>query len=93
MNKCILTLKKNLSSTQTILTTTIDSQVNLFEIKQIKNELSFELNDIKESMKLKDSEIERLNQEIYNLQTLFQIESLKTELPNLRMLAYKRKTK
>lgn len=90
MNKCILTLKKNLSSTQTILTTTIDSQVNLSEIKQIKNELSFELNDIKESMKLKDSEIERLNQEISNLQTLFQIKSLKTELPNLRILAYKK---
>jgi len=90
MNKCILTLKKNLSSTQTILTTTIDSQVNLFKIKQIKNELSFELNDIKESMKLKDSEIERLNQEIYNLQTLFQIESLKTELPNLRILSSKK---
>jgi len=79
-----------LSSTQTILTTTINSQVNFFEIKQIKNELSFELNDIKESMKLKDSEIERLNQEIYNLQTLFQIESLKTELPNLRILSSKK---
>ena len=90
MNKCILTLKKNLSSTQTILTTTINSQVNFFEIKQIKNELSFELNDIKESTKLKDSEIERLNQEIYNLQTLFQIESLKTELPNLRILSSKK---
>jgi len=51
------------------------------------------LNDLKESMKLKDSEIERLNQEISNLQTLVQIESLKTELANLKMLASKRKTK
>jgi|TARA_B100000809_G_scaffold131577_1_gene129332 hypothetical protein len=44
-------------------------------------------------MKLKDNEIERLNQEISNLQTLVQIESLKTELANLKMLASKRKTK
>ena len=44
-------------------------------------------------MKLKDNEIERLNQEIYNLQTLVQIESIKTKLANLKMLASKRKTK
>ena len=65
----------------------------LTEIKQIQNELSSELNDLKESVKLKDSEIERLNQEISNLQTLVQIESLKTELANLKMLASERKTK
>ncbi len=80
--------KKSLSSTQTIVTTTTS---NISEIKQIQNELSSELNDIKESVKLKDSEIERLNQEISNLQTLVQIESLKTELANLKMLASKRK--
>ncbi len=80
-----------MSSTQTIVTT--DSQVSFSKIKQAQNELSTELNDLKESMKLKDSEIERLNQEISNLQTLIQIESLKTELANLKMLASKRKTK
>jgi thiamine biosynthesis lipoprotein ApbE len=80
-----------LSSTQTIVTTS--SQVSFSKIKQAQNELSTELNDLKESMKLKDSEIERLNQEISNLQTLVQIESLKTELANLKMLASKRKTK
>lgn len=80
--------KKSLSNTQTIVTTTTS---NISEIKQIQNELSSELNDIKESVKLKDSEIERLNQEISNLQTLVQIESLKTELANLKMLASKRK--
>ena len=85
--------KKSLSNTQTIQTITTTNQVNLSEIKHIQNELSFELNDLKESMKLKDSEIERLNQEISNLQTLVQIESLKTELANLKMLASKRKTK
>ncbi len=80
-----------MSNTQTIVTTT-GSQVSLSNIKQVQNELSSELNDLKESMKLKDSEIERLNQEISNLQTLVQIESLKTELANLKMLA-SRKTK
>jgi len=82
-----------LSNTQTIVTTTSGSQLNISEIKQIQNELSSELNDLKESVKLKDSEIDRLNQEISNLQTLVQIESLKTELDNLKMLASQRKTK
>ncbi|HJJ22235.1 MAG TPA: hypothetical protein OQH54_00750 [Nitrosopumilus sp.] len=82
-----------MSSTQTIVTTTTDNQVDFSEIKQIQNKLSSELNDLKESVKLKDSEIERLNQEISNLQTLVQIESLKTELANLKMLASKRKAK
>ena len=82
-----------MSNTQTIVTTTTGNQVGLSNIKQIQNELSSELNDLKASMKLKDSEIERLNQEISNLQTLVQIESLKTELANLKMLASKRKTK
>ena len=82
-----------MSNTQTIVTTTSGSQLNISEIKQIQNDLSSELNDLKESVKLKDSEIDRLNQEISNLQTLVQIESLKTELANLKMLASKRKTK
>jgi conjugal transfer/entry exclusion protein len=80
-----------LSKTQTIVTTTSGNQVNVSEIKQIQNKLSSELNDLKESVKLKDSEIDRLNQKISNLQTLVQIESLKTELANLKMLASKRK--
>ncbi len=80
-----------MSNTQTIITT-LGSQVSLSNIKQIQNELSSELNDLKEYVKLKDSEIERLNQEISNLKTLVQIESLKTELANLKMLASKRKT-
>jgi hypothetical protein len=91
MHKHTHTEKKSLSNTQTIQTTTSGSQVSLSEIKYIQNELSSELNSVKESVKLKDSEIERLNQEISNLQTLVQIESLKTELANLKMLASKRK--
>ena len=85
------TEKKSLSNIQTIQTTTAGSQINLSDIKQIQSELSGELNNLKESVKLKDSEIERLNQEIANLQTLVQIESLKTELANLKMLASERK--
>jgi len=87
------TEKKSLSNTQTIETTTAGTQVSLSEIKQIQNELSLELNNVKETVKLKDSEIERLNQEISNLETLVQIESLKTELANLKMLASGKKTK
>jgi hypothetical protein len=87
------TEKKSLSDIQTIQTTTTGSQINLSDIKQIQSELSGELNNLKESVKLKDSEIERLNQEISNLQTLVQIESLKTELANLKMLASQRKNK
>ena len=83
--------KKSLSSTQTVQTTTTGTQVSLSEIKQVQTELSSELNNLKETVKIKDSEIERLNQEISNLQTLVQIESLKTELANLKMLASKKK--
>ena len=85
--------KKSLSNLQTIQTTTTGNQVSLSEIKQVQGELSAELSNLKESVKLKDSEIERLNQEISNLQTLVQIESLKTELANLKMLASKHNSK
>jgi len=83
--------KKSLSNTITIQTTNSGSQVSISEIKEIQNELTLDLNNLKESVKLKDSEIERLNQEISNLQTIVQIESLKTELTNLKLLASKRK--
>ena len=69
--------KKSLSSTQTVQVE-IPKQVNLLEIKQIQDQLSGELNELKSSVELKDSEIERLNQEISNLQTLVQIESIET---------------
>ena len=82
--------KKSLSNTQTVQVE-IPKQINLSEIKQIQNELSGELNELKSSVELKDSEIERLNQEILNLQTLVQIESLKSELTNLKILSSKRK--
>ncbi|MGI0056424.1 MAG: hypothetical protein ACREAK_03505 [Nitrosarchaeum sp.] len=84
--------KKSLSNSQTTQIYTSDGkQVSLTEIKVAQNELSGELKKLKETVKIKDSEIERLNQEISNLQTLVQIESLKTELANLKMLASKNK--
>jgi mannose/fructose/N-acetylgalactosamine-specific phosphotransferase system component IIB len=84
--------KKSLSNSQTTQIYTSDGkQVSLTEIKIAQNELSAELKNLKETVKLKDSEIERLNQEISNLHTLVQIESLKTELANLKMLASKSK--
>jgi fumarate hydratase class II len=82
--------KKSLNNSQTVQVE-IPKQVNLSEIKQIQDELSTELNDLKSSVEVKDSEIERLNQEILNLKTLVQIESLKAELANLKMLSTKRK--
>ena len=86
--------KKSLSNLQTTQIYTSDGkQVSHTEIKTAQSELSGELNKLKETVKLKDSEIERLNQEISNLQTLVQIESLKTELANLKMLASRSKLK
>jgi len=86
--------KKSLSNLQTTqIYTSNGKQVSSTEIKTAQNELSGELNKLKETVKLKDSEIERLNQEISNLQTLVQIELLKTELANLKMLAFGSKTK
>jgi len=86
--------KKSLSNLQTTqIYTSNGKQVSSTEIKTAQNELSGELNKLNETVKLKDSEIERLNQEISNLQTLVQIESLKTELANLKMLAFGSKTK
>ncbi len=66
-------------------------QASVSEIKEAKTELTQDLNSLKETVKIQDDEIERLNQEISNLQTLVQIESLKTELANLKMLATKSK--
>ena len=85
--------KKSLSSSsarQAQVYTSDGKQVSITQIKEAQTELSGELDQLKETVKLKDGEIERLNQEISNLQTLVQIESLKTELANLKMLASKR---
>ena len=61
------------------------------DLQSVQSELAADLDELKESLKLKDSEIERLNRQIANLQTLVQIETLKAELANLKMLASKHK--
>ncbi len=85
--------KKSLSNPQKVaqIYTADGKQASQTEIKEAKTELTGELNSLKETVKIKDDEIDRLNQEISNLQTLVQIESLKTELANLKMLASKSK--
>lgn len=63
------------------------------EIADAKSELGEELSKLRDTVKLKDTEITKLKQEIANLQTHVQIESLKTELANLKNLASQQKTK
>ena len=81
--------KKSLNKSHQIaqVYTSDGKQASQSEIKEAKTELTENLNSLKETVKIQDDEIERLNQEISNLQTLVQIESLKTELANLKMLA------
>ena len=83
--------KKSLSKQVAQVYTSDGKQASQSEIKEAKTELTEDLNSLKETVKIQDDEIERLNQEISNLQTLVQIESLKTELANLKMLASKSK--
>lgn len=64
-------------------------QATPLELREAKTELTDELNSLRDTVKIKDTEIERLKQEIANLETLVQIESLKTELANLKVLASK----
>ena len=87
LGELIFRLKVTKQSLNRVLRDLIKSKM----IKQIQDELSTELNDLKSSVELKDDEIERLNQEISNLKTLVQIESLKAELANLKALSSKRK--
>lgn len=61
------------------------------DIRRVQSALLADLDGLKASLKLKDSEIERLNRQIANLQTRVQIETLKAELANLKMLASKQK--
>jgi len=88
-------VKKNHNNLQsTVIKYTSDGkQVTTSQINEAKTELGTNLAELRHSVKLKDSEIERLNQEIANLQTMVQIESLKSELANLKMLASKEHTK
>jgi hypothetical protein len=60
------------------------------ELTKAKTTLSTELSELHNTVKLKDSEIDRLKQQIASLETLVQIEALKAELANLKVLAKER---
>lgn len=81
--------KKNLNDGDA--NTATDTQNEISDLQNVQNELLADVNGLKESLKLKDSEIERLNRQIANLQTRVQIETLRAELANLKMLASKQK--
>jgi hypothetical protein len=86
-------LKKNYNNSQKI-TQVYTSDGKLLthnRIAEAKTQLSNELDQLRNTVKLKENEIEHLKQEISNLQTMVQIESLKSELANLKMLASKDK--
>ena len=87
--------KKSLSKTQsTVQVYKSDGKVaSPSQINEARLELGGDLEKLRDTVKIKDSEIERLKQEIANLETLVQIESLKTELANLKALASERKSK
>ena len=84
--------KKNLngSAQQTLVYDQGGRQATPGELEDAKTELAGELDSLRDTVKIQDTEIERLKQEIANLETLIQIESLKAELANLKMLASKK---
>lgn len=60
------------------------------ELAKAKTTLTVELSELRDTVKLKDGEIDRLKQQIASLETLVQIEALKAELANLKVLAKER---
>jgi len=82
-------IKKKLTENQVIQT----SQISAEDLEQTKIQFSTDLEDLKDRVKIKDNEIEKLKIEITNLKTLVEIESLRTELAHLKMLAAQENTK
>lgn len=71
--------------------TRLVSNVSVEDLNKFRESFTAELNELKDEVKLKDNEIDRMRQEIANLETLVQIEALKAELANLKAIAAKRK--
>ena len=82
-------IKKKLTENQVIQTSQISAEV----LEQTKIQFSTDLEELKNRVKIKDNEIEKLKIEITNLKTLVEIESLRTELAHLKMLAAQENTK
>lgn len=79
-------------SSTNLITTTYTKTVSLDELTKFKESFTAELNELKDEVKLKDGEISSLRQQIANLETQVQIEALKAELANLKVLAAKEKS-
>ncbi|HSB50162.1 MAG TPA: hypothetical protein VLC72_02365, partial [Nitrosopumilaceae archaeon] len=69
------------------------TQISSDELNKARVELSAELEELRDKVKIKDNEIENLKKEITNLKTLVEIESIRTELANLKMLASQENSK
>jgi len=69
------------------------SKIAESELSQTKSKFGNEVEELRNTVKLKESEINQLKQKIENLETMVQIEALKTELANIKALASKEKTK
>jgi hypothetical protein len=79
-------------SSTSLATSTYAKTVSLDELTKFKESFTVELNELKDEVKLKDGEISSLRQQIANLETQVQIEALKAELANLKILAAKEKS-
>ena len=82
-------IKKKLTESQQIQM----GQISAEDLEQTKIQLFTDLDELKDRVKIKDNEIEKLKTEITNLKTLVEIESLRTELTHLKMLATQENTK
>lgn len=60
------------------------------KLNEEKTILSTELDELRDTVRIQDSEIERLRKEITNLQTRVQVESLRAELANIKAMAAKK---
>lgn len=79
-------------SSANLVASTYTKTVSLDELTKFKESFTVELNELKDEVKLKDGEISDLRQQIANLETQVQIEALKAELANLKVLAAKEKS-
>ena len=66
---------------------TVIPELSRKQIQQTTKELTQDLNDIRDHVTIKDEEILRLRHQIANLNTMVQIETLKSEMANLKSMA------
>ncbi len=66
---------------------TVIQELSRKQIQQTAKELTEDLNDIRDHVTIKDEEILRLRHQIANLNTMVQIETLKSEMANLKSMA------